>query len=269
MNQLAMYLYQTVDDNMLETSIKTLRKHNDKVHIVLLTDGISGSLESRLRKLYGARIINMASMLNCRMQRKILATCDYLKTMELYDVATIFDADLIFTGDPFNAFNEFEFDIGITLRNYFHFFPLNLGVIYYDLRKNRHGMMQFFDYICDCVTEPIQGHLKEYMRRWQHNHWGVDWWIDQDLFCILWNQKEVLVKKKFGLTMADIGMKYNLCTKRLSDKGRQAMVDAIQAGAANTYHLRGRLKDLLYDGIIPEAVTCHTKPDFSDWAQKK
>lgn len=261
--QAALFMYRMpADDNVLETCIASLRRHNNSVRIVLITDGITPVLTSRLKKLYGVEILMVESMRGERMRRKITETSQWiLDRIKIVDEVAVFDADLYFTGDPFNAFREYDFDIGVTKRHYNHFFHLNLGVIYYRIEQTsrRKSMRQFLDWISHAVTPPEWKPLQDWMRKYEHARWHGDWWVDQDLFCILWDDRNEMMTDGFCLDMVDTGIKYNYITKRLSEKGRAKMIEEFKRGGAVTYHLRGRLKDLIYEGVFPDVITCHPR----------
>jgi len=270
MKQIALFFYcLPFDNNVFETSIKTLRKSNQDVDIIVFTDCINDNLFCRLNILYHANIININSSLNKRMQTKIIETFSYIKNnIDDINYIAIFDGDNYFTGDPFQVFNEKIFDIGITQKHYWHYHPLVLNAIYINC-KNKNNIIQFIDFLLDAITEINWQPLIDYMNKWNH---GIqkDWWIDQDLFCVLWESKDKYIKIPYDLEMIDVGIRYNYNLKHLSEiKGSQRMLEAISNNESLVYHLRGRLKDLIYDEIIPDAVTFHPKPDFSDWAQKK
>ena len=257
----ALFIYRMpADDNVLETCIKSLRRHNTTVRIVLITDGITPVLDSRLKKLYGVEIVIVKSMKGERMRRKLIEVNKWaVNNRREIDEIAYFDADLYFDGDPFEAFDEYKFDVGITLKPYWNPFQVNLGVLYYRMDRRGTEMKRFLRWASQAVQPPEWEPLKKFMQEYGHQSWHGDWWIDQDLFCVLWKQREKIICQEYGLDMVNVGHKYNFCTKRLSEKGRASLIENYRAGNATTYHLRGRLKDLIYEGIFPDVVLCHQR----------
>lgn len=182
-----------------------------------------------------------------RMGSKVITQYRFMQNLPNGSKIISADCDLYYCGSPFNAFGEFDFDIGLTGRPQTYHYPINAGVVMFRLND---AVKQFLMFAVNQVYERTWDKFKQYQNRF--NHRGNDWYVDQDFWCTCWENRE-WINAMFGVNIVDIGHKYNFCPHADGNNtivGKGLLMEAYEHGLATVLHLKSRLKELLYDGSL-------------------
>jgi hypothetical protein len=171
-----------------------------------------------------------------------------------HDRVFVADADLYFVGDPFKAFDEFgPFDVGLTTRGYKFWAPINGGVMYFRINLKTICFLQ--EHLRQ-VHNPTWEIYTKYRWKWGHVKYGADWTVGQDYLNCVWANRDYWNGNGFKIT--DCTKKYNFCPateKWGRKKAKHLVAERIKTGQIVTAHLKSGLKEMIYDGTLPDAVT--------------
>jgi len=192
---------------------------------------------------------------------KIETLNDFIQGFSGEDRVLVSDVDMYFLGNPFTAFKEFEFDVGLTTRGYEYYFPINGGVFCLVCNeKTKEWLKWHVSEIHNMTWSPYIGLNKRH-----HQRFGLDWAKGQDFLIACWQERE-WIKKTKGIVIEDVGNKYNYCPP--SDKWKQKAFEAIRKAyrekSVVALHLKSTLKDMLYEGLFEDAVMKYPRCS-SDW----
>ena len=156
------------------------------------------------------------------------------------------DLDLHYLDNPFTAFEQ-DFDIAVTTRGYLYHYPINQGVVMYRVNDR---VRDFLSFLSAEIYERTWPELIEWQKRF--NHVGNDWSIGQDMMCVSWLYKN-LIKDRFGVNIIDVGPRWNFCPHAdgiATKEGKRQLMEAYNNKSAIILHLKSRLKELLFDGML-------------------
>jgi hypothetical protein len=260
MTQYAFMVYHRADDNMFETCLKTLRNHST-CNIVVATDNVAEESRLNLSREYGVQWIVMDSELmeNRRAACKLEQLELFVKTLKEGDSILVSDVDIYFLADPFTAIGDF--DIGLTTRGYEYYFPINGGVFYIVCNERSMEWLRWH------VAEIHEMTWLPYVV-YSYNHrtrFGLDWAVGQDFLVACWEERDWIEREK-GIRIVDVGPRYNYCppSDKWGLKAFEAIRKAYRDKSVVALHLKSTLKDILYEGLFPDAVTKHPRCS-NDW----
>ena len=120
------------------------------------------------------------------------------------------DGDLFFLKDPFEVFEEYDFDMFYTQRHYDYEFPVNGGVWGFRYSEEIEKFRKWFVSEVQNPTWEPYVHLRKnhpYVKEFDHK----DWWVDQDFLNVIhWRTEWVNVELSTNLKIQNVGYKYNL-----------------------------------------------------------
>ena len=243
------YIIYHESDNIsfewLTLSLASLQKFVAVEHLILVTDNLPPDKEQILVSQFGVKVKRIPSTnwegrrMLCKLEQLVLILNDYAG---LDDGQVIMaDADILFCGDPYLAFNEFVFDLGYTTRFYPYPSPVNGGMVFY---RNVEPIREFINQMCSQIMNPS---WNEYIECKNANN--VDWNCDQDMLNAI-HKHTVFFQDTFGIKIKDVGHKYNYCPG--SDVfGTQASAILLKWAFIErvfpVIHFKGNTKDLLYE----------------------
>ena len=244
--------YGGVDDNMLCTCIKSLRKVNPECTICIQYTSLPEGF-CRPRCLCDLSPIARAAVKGRRALAKIEFINDILNSkVYLTDRIMVADVDTLFLSDPFAAFDEMSFDVGLTTRCHEYYFPINAGVFFLQVSVR---VGDFMEWHLSESHSPVWAPYIQHRQKFDHERFGHDWTVGQDFLNVVWQKREY-VQKEFDIKIEDVGYKYNYCPN-LDVYGEAACVmirEAYERKLYSVLHLKSGLKRLLYDGVFEEGV---------------
>jgi len=193
-----------------------------------------------------------------RMGSKVLTQYRFMQSLPDGSRIISADCDLHYMADPFTAFDisvhrdgkwNTPWDIAVTTRPYEYHYPINAGVVFFKMNKRVRDLL---DYLIAEVYDRTWFELMQYQRKFGHT--GNDWDIDQDILCVCYIFDK-LIKERFGVKIIDVGPKYNFCphcdgSDEIVKAGKQQLMEAYNNKSAVVLHLKSRLKELLFDGLL-------------------
>lgn len=257
-----LYVYHPSDLNMLETSINSLRKVSDCKIQLFTDDELPSDFMERNKDLW-IHIDIKNAMVGRRALYKVERYCEYAIQNPIEDII-VADVDTLFLSDPFKAFCEKEFDIGLTTRGYEYHFPINAGMIYLRHGENKNRFLNWHVFEC---SNPDWLPYVSWRKKWGHEKYGSDWTVGQDFLNVAWMHRDS-VEETQVLKIDDVGPTYNYCPARdvfTEDVAIKMILDAYASKAASVLHLKSSLKRLLYEGVFDEAVIHYPKQDEFTW----
>jgi len=248
------YIIYHESDNIsfewLTLSLASLQKFVAVEHLILVTDNLPPDKEQILVSQFGVKVKRIPSTnwegrrMLCKLEQLVLILNDYAG---LDDGQVIMaDADILFCGDPYLAFNEFVFDLGYTTRFYPYPSPVNGGMVFY---RNTDLIRRFVKQMCSQITNPS---WEEYIEC--KNADNVDWNCDQDMLNTIHRHpvffQNTFCTLNYKIKTKDVGHKYNYCPG--SDVfGTQASAVLLKWAFIErvfpVIHFKGNTKDLLYE----------------------
>lgn len=193
-----------------------------------------------------------------RMGSKVLTQYRFINALPDGSKVISADADLHFLKDPFEAFKPYiysktqdqKFDIVVTTRPYQYKYPINAGVVMFNVNDRVRRFLTFvMSQLYDLTWQPLIDFQKKF------GHTGTDWYIDQDLWCAVYlNRQEIL--ERFDVLVDDIGPSMNYCPHADGDsteQGKQQLMQAYNEKSVHVLHLKSRLKELLFEGKLNES----------------
>jgi len=256
-------MYHVADNNVFETGLKTLRSVSD-CDIVVCTDNVPVDLRVELTSLYGVQwhLYSEGAVTGRRAVFKVESLNEISLSYPDDTQIMAADADLYYMKDPFEAFQEYTFDLGLTSRGFRCWCDINAGVYYY---RMGHRLRSFIDYSTQEIREPSWPLYVNFRKRYRHEKFGQDWTRGQDFMNVVWSHRKK-VRKRFKIRVTDVTPKYNYCPalpKRPSAHDYDSLVKARRGRDISVIHLRARMKKAIYAGILPDAVTRHGKGPFN------
>ena len=187
------------------------------------------------------------------------------------------DGDLYFLRDPFQAFdfivNGFDlsengklemreakssqqidvlakdkFDIGVTTRCEEYQYPINGGVVMFRVNDQVKDFLRFLIEQLYNLTDPD---LISYQK--QFGHEGTDWYIDQDMWNVAYLSDDKL-KEHYNVKITDVGCSFNYAPHadgEQTESGKAKLMGAFLDESVHVLHLKSRLKELLFEGLLP------------------
>lgn len=247
--------WNRVDDNVFETFVKTFRKYNQSALLQVHTDS-EPELNGRYKNVEWHLDSNPKGR---RALEKLESVYNLVRHLSNGSRVLISDIDVYFLGNPFSAFNDFHFDIGLTIRDYWA--PVNGGIWYFQVSDR---LRAFFDF----SLGPVNSILKPENFPRTSKQWP-DWFIDQDYLCWIWNSRKD-IRKRYELKILDVGQRYNYCpgTDVYGNLTKGMLQKVCREKSAVTLHLKGVLKECIYEDWLGDAVICHKRGGV-DWQRKE
>lgn len=228
------------DNSLIDISLKSLRKVSDCQVVIFSDKPIDYGYNSKTIAV-SQDVLNIGIM-----GSKMITHYQFVQQRKTGDKIISADNDLFYLSDPFTAF-ENSFDIGLTTRHYKWHYPINGGVVMF---KAGYNLKSFLTFVLSQLKEVTWKPLKEFQNKFSHS--GNNWYIDQDIWCTAWNERQIL-KERLNLNIEDIGYRYNFCPHSDGDRteiGKHELMDAYTNKSVAVLHLKSRLKELVLDGNI-------------------
>lgn len=262
MRKIAAMVYHRIDDNVLETCLKSLRAVSD-CQIVIYTDDMPKDLCSEISRLYEVewRVVAPVLMRGQRSVFKVIATNELAEAQPDGTQTMVSDVDTYFLKDPFEAFAE-DFDLGVTSRGYDYWIPINAGIYFYRISDN---MRRYLEYMSDEVDKPSWGAYVKFQTSHRHQRYGRDWSRGQDFLNTSWICKDLL-RDVYHIKVKDVGYKYNYCPGvdvEGDDRAKALIRQAYKNKSVHVLHLKSSLKQLVYEDVFDLAVTRHPKGHYN------
>ncbi|GAH01828.1 unnamed protein product [marine sediment metagenome] len=125
-------------------------------------------------------------------------------------------------------------------------------------------------FVSECLNPQWDVFVK-YRKKFGHERFGLDWWIEQDFLNCLWIKRKFVLEKRKVL-IKNVTNKYNYCPAR-DFLGEEEACRLIKIAYAErsvcVLHLKSSLKRMIYEGIFEEAVINYPKPESLDWMKFK
>jgi hypothetical protein len=259
MSQYAFFAYwNNIDANMLETCIASLRRVSQCV-IYIATEGVPQEVEDRLDiyRVFWIRVPKEKAHKR-RACCKIEILENLAKQLDNNDLILVSDVDMVFLKDPFTPFwKHKEMDLGLTTRGYPHAFPINGGIFYMRIHSK---MKMWLHWHLQEIYHPTWEPYVKHRRRWNHEHYGLDWSVGQDFLVANWVNRQK-IKQDRDIDIVDVGPDYNYCppTDTMGQKAFNMAWDALKEGKITALHLKSDLKRMIYDSKFPNACINHSK----------
>lgn len=258
--------FNRIHDDMFETFLKTFRKHNKNALLqVHINPTDSKSLDFWTNNYdVDFVIVPEKSFKNRRMLCKIESLQSLIRNCLPGDRIMCSDVDVYFLDDPFKAFEEFDFDIGLIRRPADEEIEIYAGMLFI---KASLAMYQFSKFT---ITENRCAFWEDlkYTLVLPTMDRHFDWFIDQDFWRAIWTNRAE-VSEKFNLMITSIDRRYNFCPDTFLigyKKANELIKDAYDKKSVVAIHLKSRSKMCLYDGYFEDAVT---KNLCSSWDWEK
>lgn len=258
----AFLFYHRCDDNMFETCVKTLRLVSG-CKIVVGTDNVPEEMRTEWTNSYGIEwiIIPRQQMKGRRAAAKLEVLKDFTDTLLEGDKVFICDVDMYFLLNPFEAFVNRTFDVGFTTRGYNYSYAINGGAYLLNINEASCNWVHWH-------VEQIHNPTWNVYRALNKNHrkrFGLDWAVGQDFMLACWEHRDAIKKDK-DICIEDVGSHYNYCppSDQWAEKAFIALRKAYRDKTHAVLHLKGALKDILYEGLFEHAITKYPKCQH-DW----
>jgi hypothetical protein len=227
--------YGRIDDDMFETCIKSFFSVTEGARIVVVsdTDPRDKWLEYPISWRIGAEE-NIKDQMQFAKTQAAIEFCENLNKDDRFILA---DTDLYFLKDPFRAFDEREFNIGVTSRmhSYMCHVDINGGMLFV-----RPG------------PETVAIMKKEWEKYLEYDKNNRNWHIGQGYFNSLY---------KDGYA-TDVGWYWNYCPSTSYfgySKAADMLKRAYETESVAVLHLKDKAKYLIYDGFLEHAVNDYWK----------
>tara|TARA_R110000744_G_scaffold79975_3_gene156965 strand:+ start:162 stop:986 length:825 start_codon:yes stop_codon:yes gene_type:complete len=187
-------------------SLKLVSDCNIHVITPFLKEGSSETLNE-----LGVNVIHFDRSLwdNRRIACKVERIQEFLFSLPDKSQLLVFDGDMLFLKDPFEAFNA-PFDYVYTTRHYNYWAPTNAGC--WGFRVNEDSK-KFINFYADNMINPTWGPYVKW--RLDHPHarglQEQDWWIEQDFSSCIHINRDSVNKKGLGFDIItyDAGPQFN------------------------------------------------------------
>jgi hypothetical protein len=233
----------------------SLKKYGNAHSIILVTDNLSAEKRQELHSRFGIQVRQIPSKL--WEGRRMLCKLEQLKNIlnEVPEASNgvdviMADTDIIFRGNPFGAFDEYQFDLGFATRFYPYPSPVNGGMVFL---RNSIPIREFINQVCRQILSPS---WKPYID-WKNPN-NIDWNCDQDMLHAIY-RNPVFFQDMFKIIVKDVGHKYNYCPGTDVFGTEAAFVLLKWAFIERVFpvlHFKGNAKDLLYEPGFGELLKC-------------
>lgn len=193
-----------------------------------------------------------------KMGSKMLTQYRFINSLPIGAHVISADADLHFLKNPFIAFEHgivmptiFKkcFDVAVTTRPYTYKYPINGGVVMFNVTNK---LKHFLNFVISQIYERTWQPLIDFQAKF--NHCGNDWYIDQDFWSAAYlNRQEIL--ERFDIMVEDIGPAYNFhyhADGTATEEGKRLTLQAFKDKSVSVIHLKSRLKELLFEGKLSD-----------------
>ena len=243
------------DRRLLDTALSTLVDVNPKVNIIVFSDVQkdfsfwSGGYSTKVKKPVMTRYVTPDEYRLGRAGSKVLTQYRLIMSLPKGSKVLLSDADVLFLRDPMKAFDT-EFDLGVTTRDEPYLYPINAGIYYMRVSDKLNDYLQF---VIDNLHTPNWPEFEKYQKRFGHK--GTDWCWGQDSLCVTYQHAEQM-KEWFGIDVVDLGYYWNMCphadgTAEQIASGKAKLLRAFHDESVATLHLKSKLRELLFDGLLP------------------
>lgn len=249
-NQMIYFTYHRVeqmDFDWLKLCLASAKRHCS-ARFIVVTDNMPESERDVVKNKYGAEVKKMSTQWEsrrtlCRLEQ----TADILQYINIYNAKLIqTDIDVVFLSDPFKAFKEQNFDIGVTKRMYDYHVPVNSGLVFFKIGK---GVKKYAKWAVKQAKNPTWW---PYMMK-RSSRDNIDWGCDQDMICAIYHN-DGWIRDEFDVIVKEVGYKYNYCagTDVLDfEPAIYLMKRALEVKDYVVLHFKGqRLKRLIYDSCL-------------------
>ena len=264
MTQYTCITYHVADNNVFETCLRSLRQVSD-CQLIVFTDNVPEDLRVEWERQYGVKwkVVPPSAMKGKRAAFKVKSLNRFACKLPVGSQVLAADVDLYFMEDPFTAFGVADFQLAVTTRGYSYHTPINAGVYFYRVNKS---LKEFLKFHTQQVFHPSWETYVSIRKTLQHARFGLDWTVGQDFLYAVWQEKQ-WVEKTFGVRVVDVGPGYNYCPDTDGGRCAQGLIEARKAYAAQevkVLHLKSKLKELVYSGLLKYAVVRHPR-GVSNW----
>lgn len=243
------------DRRLLDTALSTLVDVNPKVNIIVFSDAqkdfsfwedrYSATVKRPVLTVY----ITPDEYRLGRAGSKVLTQYRFVTVLPKDSKVLLSDADVLFLRDPMKAFDT-EFDLGVTTRDEPYRYPINAGIYYMRVSDKLNEYLRF---VVDNLNTLNWPEFEKYQK--QHGHSGTDWCWGQDSLCVTYLHTEQM-KERFGIDVVDLGFYWNMCphadgSAEQIASGKAKLMRAFHDESVATLHLKSRLRELLFDGLLP------------------
>ena len=249
--------------NLLSTTLTTLVDVNPNVNIIVFSDKQkdfsfwNNDYSATVKRPVMTRYVTPEEMAIGRMGCKMVTQYGLIQQLPEGSQAISADADLYFLHNPFEAFKQKTFDIGVTTRPEPYKYSINGGVVMFNVNAKTNNILQLLkDNVYDIY---VHGHRTwDVLERFEkmHSHDAQanrnDWYCDQDAWCVAYLVREDLADS--GTRIIDVGPYWNFCPHADGDQtasGKAKLLRAYHDESAGVLHLKSRLKELLFAGLLP------------------
>lgn len=246
-----------INFDWLKLALSSLKRHCSATAIVVVDD-MSKMQRDIIKSKYKVEIkrIEPSRWNGRRTLCRLELTNEIVKSLKSGEVQLIqSDIDVLFLDNPFKAFDEQEFGIGVTKRMYSYHVPVNSGLVFFritDFLK---------DYTHWAVEQAKNPTWWPYLMT-RSSRDNLDWGCDQDIVNAIFKYDGMICSMFggqirldwFGLFVKDIGYKYNYCagTDVLGfGPAIHLMKRALTMKKYTVLHFKGeRLKQLIYESCL-------------------
>ena len=256
MRKIIYFMYHRTDQidyDWLNTCLKSL-KRVCTADIVVVTDNMPTLERDLIKSKFKVKIIKINSSewegrrTLCRLEQtnKIIQSLKTGKTLLIQS-----DIDVLFLDNPFKAFEEKAFNIGVTVRMYNYHVPVNSGLVFFKIDDN---VKEYATWAVEQVKSPTWWPYMTSRSSRDNLDWGCDQdmynaiWIHNGLVCSMFNEKDI------GLMIKDVGYEYNYCagTDVLGfEPAAHLMRRALETKDYHVLHFKGQyLKKMIYESCM-------------------
>lgn len=235
-----------IDFDWLKTAMASIKRHC-VADIIVITDNIPrierdiiiSKFKCELIRIKGTEWENRRTLCRLELTNRVL---NKLKNDETRLIQS--DIDVLFLDNPFKAFDEQEFEIGVTVRMYDYHVPVNSGLVFFrvDDRVKRYAKW--------AVEQAKNPTWWPYMMS-RSSRDNLDWGCDQDIICAIFHNSGWIYAKFEKLRVRDVGFKYNYCagTDVLDfEPAAHLMRRALETRDYPVLHFKGQyLKKMIYE----------------------
>ncbi len=239
---------EQMDFDWLKLSLSSVKRHCC-AKVVVVTDNMPTQERDIIRSKYKADIkkILPSEWENRRTLCRLEQTAKIVRSLSSENSELIqSDIDVLFLDNPFKAFDEQDFGVGVTVRMYSYHVPVNSGLVFFRIDDN---VKKYTSWAVEQVKNPTWW---PYMMK-RSSRDNVDWGCDQDIINAIY-RNDGWVKYNLGFYIKDVGYKYNYCagTDVLDfEPAIHLMKRALDVKDYPVLHFKGeRLKQLIYDPCL-------------------
>ena len=268
MRNVAFLVYHAADHNVFETCIKTLRAVSPGCHIMVhFTDSAGFGLIDKWMNQYNliVKLFPVSDYIGRRAYFKIECIVKLVNDLETDVHLMVADVDTVFLTDPFQAFEDEEFDLAVTTRGYKYPWPVNGGVFFIKVSEKMRKFMEWHKLQC---LDPTWSKYIEARKIRGCEKYGLDWAVGQDFLNAVYDGSD-WVLHRHGIVVKDVGFRYNYCPGKdtFGEHGMDRLLkEAYRTKAVSVLHFKSASKDLYYKGWLKEFVTKHERGP-NDWME--